>query len=165
MIRFKTGNLLSDTSEALVNTVNCVGVMGKGIALEFKKAYPMNFHDYRDACERGEITPGRMRVFETFELVNPRYIVNFPTKRHWRDPSRIGDINEGLSDLARIIDERRIQSIALPALGCGLGGLNWLDVRPLIENALDRYVDVAIFVYEPSTFEIADAGSGRQIAH
>ena len=92
MIRFTTGDILAEDAEALVNTVNCVGVMGRGIALQFKKAFPENFRVYAKACERGEVQPGRMFVFETGALTNPRYIVNFPTKRHWRGNSRIEDI-------------------------------------------------------------------------
>ena len=153
MIHFKTGDLLAEEAEALVNTVNCVGVMGKGIALDFKKTYPSNFRDYAAACKRGEIQPGHMHIFETNNLVNPHYIVNFPTKRHWRDPSRIMDIDSGLSDLARVIADCKIESIALPALGCGLGGLNWLDVKPLIENVLGDLEAVDIVVFEPTMAE------------
>ena len=153
MIHFKTGDLLTEEAEALVNTVNCVGVMGKGIALDFKKTYPSNFRDYAAACKRGEIKPGHMHIFETNNLVHPRYIVNFPTKRHWRDPSRIKDIASGLSDLARVIGDWQIESIALPALGCGLGGLNWLDVKPLIENVLGDFDAVDIVVFEPTRAE------------
>ena len=93
MIRFTTGDILAEDAEALVNTVNCVGVMGRGIALQFKKAFPENFRVYADACARGAVQPGHMFVFETRQLTNPRYIINFPTKRHWRGNSRIEDIN------------------------------------------------------------------------
>ena len=149
MIRFTTGDILAEDAEALVNTVNCVGVMGRGIALQFKKAFPENFRVYAEACERGEVQPGRMFVFETRQLTNPRYIVNFPTKRHWRGNSRIEDIDAGLKDLATVIRKRDIRSIAVPPLGAGLGGLEWSDVRPRIENALHGFNDLDVVVFEP----------------
>ncbi|MDE0261545.1 MAG: macro domain-containing protein [Bryobacterales bacterium] len=150
MIRSKTGDILAEESEALVNTVNCVGVMGRGIALQFKKAFPENFRDYAAACERGEVQLGRMFVFETGRLSNPRYIINFPTKQHWRGSSRIEDIQAGLKDLTAVIRERRIRSIALPPLGSGLGGLEWGDVRPRIEEALRDLNDLDVVVFEPT---------------
>ena len=149
MIRFTTGDILAEDAEALVNTVNCVGVMGRGIALQFKKAFPENFRVYAKACERGEVQPGRMFVFETGALTNPRYIVNFPTKRHWRGNSRIEDIQAGLKDLVTVIRERDIRSIAVPPLGAGLGGLEWSDVRPRIEKALHGVDDLQVVVFEP----------------
>ena len=149
MIRSKTGDILAEESEALVNTVNCVGVMGRGIALQFKKAFPENFRVYAAACERGEVQLGRMFVFETGRLSNPRYIINFPTKQHWRGNSRIEDIQAGLKDLTTVIRERRIHSIALPPLGSGLGGLDWGDVRPCIEEALRDLNDLDVVVFEP----------------
>ena len=149
MIRFKTGDILAEDAEALVNTVNCVGVMGRGIALQFKKAFPENFRVYAKACERGEVQPGHMFVFETGALTNPRYIVNFPTKRHWRGNSRIEDIDAGLKDLVTVIRERDIRSIAVPPLGAGLGGLEWNDVRPRIEKALHGFNDLDVVVFEP----------------
>ena len=149
MIDFKTGDLLAEDAEALVNTVNCVGIMGRGIALQFKKAFPENFQAYAEACKRGEVQPGRMFVFETGALTNPRCIVNFPTKRHWRGNSRIADIDAGLKDLARVIRERGIRSIAVPSLGSGLGGLDWTDVRPRIEKALRGLDDLEVVVFEP----------------
>ena len=149
MIRFKTGDILAEDAEALVNAVNCVGIMGRGIALQFKKAFPENFRVYAEACERGEVRPGRMFVFETRQFTNPRYIVNFPTKRHWRGNSRIEDIQAGLKDLATVIRERNIRSIAVPPLGSGLGGLEWSDVRPRIEKALRGFNELDIAVFEP----------------
>ena len=149
MIRFKSGDILAEDAEALVNTVNCVGVMGRGIALQFKKAFPENFRDYAAACQRGEVQPGRMFVFETGALTNPRYIINFPTKRHWRGNSRIEDIQAGLKDLVTVIRERDIRSIAVPPLGAGLGGLEWSDVRPRIEKALRGFSDLDVIVFEP----------------
>ena len=150
MIQFKGGDILKDQSEALVNTVNCVGVMGRGIALQFKNAHPENFKAYAAAAKRGEVRPGEMFVFETGRLTPPRYIINFPTKRHWRGKSRIEDIDSGLRALVDVIQRLRIRSIALPPLGSGLGGLDWAGaVRPRIEAALRPLVDVSIVVYEP----------------
>ena len=149
MMRFTTGDILAQDVEALVNTVNCVGVMGRGIALQFKKAFPENFRAYAEACERGEVQPGHMFVFETRELTNPRFIINFPTKRHWRGDSRIEDIEAGLKDLATVIRKRGIRSIAVPPLGSGLGGLEWSNVRQRIETALRGFNDLEVVVFEP----------------
>src|SRR5712671_4863614 len=149
MIEYRTGDILQADAEALVNTVNCVGIMGRGIALQFKSAYPENFKAYEVACGRGEVQPGRMFVFETRQLTNPKYIINFPTKRHWRGKSRMEDIEAGLKALADEIRKRRIRSIALPPLGSGLGGLDWRDVRPRIEAALRGLEDVKVIVFEP----------------
>ena len=135
MIEHTQGNLLSADAEALVNTVNCVGYMGKGIALQFKQAFPGNFKAYQRACKAEEVQPGRMFVFETGGLVNPRYIINFPTKRHWRGNSRMADIESGLEDLVAAVRRLGIRSIAIPPLGSGLGGLDWQQVRPRIEAA------------------------------
>jgi len=150
MIRFCTGDILAADAEALVNTVNCVGVMGRGIALQFKNEFPANFEAYASACSRDEVQPGRMFVFETRRLTNPKYIVNFPTKRHWKGKSRIEDIEAGLSALASEIRKRQIRSIAIPPLGSGLGGLNWNEVRPRIIAALHDLEDVDVIVFEPN---------------
>lgn len=150
MIRFAQGDILEVDAEALVNSVNCVGVMGRGVALQFKHAYPANFKAYAAACRRGEVQPGRMFVFATGGLANPRYIINFPTKRHWRGKSRMEDIAAGLEALVDEITSRGIRSVALPPLGSGLGGLAWQDVRPLIVDALACLPDVDITVFEPS---------------
>jgi len=149
MIELTSGDILKDEAEAIVNTVNCVGVMGRGIALQFKNAWPENFKAYAAACARKEVQPGRMCIFETGQLTTPRYIVNFPTKRHWRGNSRIEDIELGLAALASDIKTRGIRSIAIPPLGSGLGGLNWEDVRPLIERHLAPLADVTVRIYEP----------------
>lgn len=149
MIEFRTGDILQAEAEALVNTVNCVGFMGRGIALAFKEAYPENFKAYESACKHGEVVPGKLLVFETGQLTNPRYIINFPTKRHWRGKSRIEDIDAGLDALVELIRDKHIRSIAIPPLGCGLGGLNWKDVKPRIERAISRLEDVNARVYEP----------------
>ncbi|MCB0033461.1 MAG: macro domain-containing protein [Anaerolineales bacterium] len=149
MIQLKTGNLLEATTEALVNTVNCVGVMGKGIALQFKQAFPENFKLYKTACRANEVQSGKMFITETGQLHNPRYIINFPTKRHWRSRSRLEDIESGLVALVEEIKERNIQSIAIPPLGCGNGGLDWHIVRPLIEEALSVLPNIEVWLYEP----------------
>ena len=149
MIEYKTGDILAEDAEALVNPVKCVGVMGRGLALQFKKAWPENFKAHAAACRLGEVRPGRMFVFETGLHGNPRYIVNFPTKRHWREKSRIEDIEAGLVGLAAEIRARRIRSIAVPALGAGLGGLAWNEVRGRIEKALRQLSEVKIVVFEP----------------
>jgi O-acetyl-ADP-ribose deacetylase (regulator of RNase III) len=149
MIKYKTGDILAEDAEALVNTVNCVGIMGRGIALQFKNAFPENFRAYERACRRGEVQPGRMFVFETHALTNPRFIINFPTKRHWRGKSRLEDIDSGLAALVEEIRTRGIRSIAIPPLGSGLGGLNWPQVRRRIEAALRGLDDLKIVVYEP----------------
>ncbi len=150
MIKFKTGNILTEDAEAIVNTVNCVGVMGRGIALQFKKAYPENFKAYAAACKLDEVKPGCMFVHDLGGLTNPRYIINFPTKRHWRGKSRIEDIESGLQALVDEIRKRKISSIAIPPLGSGLGGLDWADVRNRIESALASMGDVQIIVLEPN---------------
>jgi len=131
------GNLLEANVDALVNTVNTVGIMGKGIALQFKKAFPANFNTYEKACKSGDVVLGSMFVFDNGQLVAPRWIVNFPTKGHWRSKSRMADIEDGLEDLATVIANRGITSIALPPLGCGNGGLDWADVEPLIRRKLE----------------------------
>jgi O-acetyl-ADP-ribose deacetylase (regulator of RNase III) len=149
MIREERGNLLTAEVDALVNTVNTVGVMGKGVALQFKQAFPDNYRAYERACKRGEVALGRMFVFDTGQLTGPRYIVNFPTKQHWRSRSRLSDIEKGLEDLRAIISERSIKSIAVPALGCGNGGLDWRDVYPKIIDELGDLDDVDVVVYPP----------------
>ena len=160
MIEFKTGDILTENAEALVNTVNCVGSMGRGIALQFKNSFPDNFKSYVAACKRKDVQPGRMFVFETGQLANPRYIINFPTKRHWRGKSRMEDIDAGLVALAEEIRSYNIQSIAIPPLGSGLGGLDWFDVRPRVENMLDQFSDLMAVVFEPSD-SLADTRANR----
>ncbi len=150
MITFRQGNLLEAPVEALVNTVNTVGVMGKGIALMFKEAFPANFRAYDAACKRKEVRVGRMFVTETEALQGPRWLINFPSKQHWRNPSKLEWIEAGLEDLRRIIQENHIPSIALPPVGCGNGGLDWAVVRPLIESALGSLDSVEIQVFEPT---------------
>jgi len=149
MLKYVTGDILATDAEALVNTVNCVGVMGRGIALQFKKAFPDNFKAYAAACKREEVLPGHMFITDTGQLTNPRYIVNFPTKRHWRGKSRMEDIDSGLAALVDEIRDRNIRSIAIPPLGSGLGGLEWKEVRVRIEEALRSFSNVEIHVFEP----------------
>ena len=143
-----TGNLLEADVDALVNTVNTKGVMGKGVALQFKRAFPENYKAYRAASAAGQVTLGRMFVVDTGRLERPRYLINFPTKDHWRSRSRLADIEAGLQDLRRVLTELDIESVALPPLGCGLGGLRWSDVRPRIEHALAE-LPVRTLVFEP----------------
>ncbi len=149
MLKTVRGNLLDSDVEALVNTVNTVGIMGKGIALQFKRSFPENFAAYERACKSGLLQPGRVFTFVTDTLHNPRYIINFPTKRHWRGRSRIEDIRSGLLALVEEIRRRGIRSIALPPLGCGNGGLDWAEVFPLIQGALAQLPDVEALVFEP----------------
>jgi O-acetyl-ADP-ribose deacetylase (regulator of RNase III) len=150
MVELRRGDILQADAEALVNTVNCAGYMGRGIALQFRNAYPKNFKFYAAACARKEVQHGRIFVFETGRLGNPRYILNFPTKRHWRGKSRMEDIESGLAALVGEIRRRGIRSVAIPPLGCGLGGLRWAEVRPRIEKATFELPDVQVFLYEPS---------------
>ncbi len=156
MIEFKQGNLLEEKAEALVNTVNCVGVMGKGIALQFKRAYPENFRQYQKACKAGEVRPGSMFTVTTGSIFNSRYIINFPTKRHWKGKSKLEDIKAGLTSLVAEVQRLNITSIAIPPLGCGNGGLNWTDVRPLIESTFVALPDVRVIIFEPSRAPAAE---------
>ena len=149
VIEYKTGDLLAEKADALVNAVNCVGTMGAGIALQFRKAWPENFRAYTVACRNGQLQPGQMFTFETCQLAPPRYIINFPTKRHWRSSSRLEDINAGLGALVVEIRRLGLDSIAVPPLGAGLGGLPWNAVRVRIERALGRLPDLRVAVFEP----------------
>ncbi len=149
MIEYTTGDILKEEADALVNTVNCVGVMGRGIALQFKNHFPENFKAYKAACDREEVQPGRMFIVKNQELFGPRYIINFPTKRHWKGKSRMEDIEAGLETLAKEIMDLEIRTVAIPPLGSGLGGLNWEDVRSKIGDYLGDLSDVRISVYEP----------------
>ena len=149
MITFTQGNLLEARAEALVNTVNTVGVMGKGIALMFKERFADNFRRYAAACKAKEVCTGKMFVTEVRELDGPRWIVNFPTKQHWRGDSKMEWITEGLQDLRRFLIDNKVKSIAIPPLGAGNGGLDWAEVRPHIEEALAG-LDTDIIVFEPT---------------
>jgi O-acetyl-ADP-ribose deacetylase (regulator of RNase III) len=149
MIHLTYGDILRHEADALVNTVNCMGVMGRGIALQFRRTFEDNYEAYRKAAKAKEVRPGHMFVFERSSLQQPRWIINFPTKRHWKGKSRIEDIESGLVDLVRVIREKDIRSIAVPPLGCGLGGLDWADVRPMIEKALSSVPEVDAYLFEP----------------
>jgi O-acetyl-ADP-ribose deacetylase (regulator of RNase III)/uncharacterized protein YwgA len=149
MIEIKEGDILKANAEALVNTVNCVGVMGRGIALQFKKKFPQNFNAYKTLCNKNEMKPGRVFVFDLERIYYPRYIINFPTKKHWKANSRLEYIEAGLESLVKEIRNRRISSIAVPPLGCGLGGLDWNVVRPIIEKAFSQLPEVQVLLFEP----------------
>ncbi|MBI4740262.1 MAG: macro domain-containing protein [Betaproteobacteria bacterium] len=149
MIKFTSGNLLEADAEALVNTVNAVGVMGKGIALMFKERFADNFERYAAACKAKEVRVGKMFVTEPGELGGPQWIVNFPTKQHWKAPSQMPWIVEGLQDLRRFLVENRVKSVALPPLGAGNGGLEWEAVRGQIERELADLAGVEVLVFEP----------------
>lgn len=151
-IEYKTGDMFDEPTEAIVNTVNCVGVMGKGVALEFKRRWPDNFCAYKRLCDTGDLRPGKMFVFDNHNLISDghhRYLINFPTKQHWRARSKREFIEEGLDDLIRNIKELGIKSITLPPLGCGNGGLDWAVVRPLIEDKLASLQDVHFVIFAP----------------
>jgi O-acetyl-ADP-ribose deacetylase (regulator of RNase III) len=150
MVTFTRGNILDANVEALVNPVNCVGVMGKGLALQFKNAYPDAFVEYLRACRDGQLEPGRVQVVDIGRPTGPCFIVHFPTKRHWRERARLVDVATGLDALVAEVERRNIRSIAMPALGCGLGGLAWADVRPLIERAFAKVPRVRALVFEPA---------------
>jgi O-acetyl-ADP-ribose deacetylase (regulator of RNase III) len=149
-----TGDLLDQRVDAIVNTVNTVGVMGKGIALQFKRKWPANTKAYEAACERGEVATGKMFIFDNGGLTEPKFIINFPTKRHWRSPSRIDDIDAGLEDLVAQVKRLQIKSIAIPPLGCGNGGLDWVQVRPRIEAAFRDVPDVDVRLFAPAMDDI-----------
>lgn len=149
-LEFTRGNLLEANVEALVNPVNTVGVMGKGLALQFKQAYPDVYTVYRQACDAGELEPGRVHVVPVDRADGPRLIIHFPTKRHWRSKSKLREIEAGLDDLARVLQEQRIASVAVPPLGCGYGGLDWVEVRPRIESALGELAGIRVLVFAPA---------------
>jgi O-acetyl-ADP-ribose deacetylase (regulator of RNase III) len=148
MTRFVQGDLLRAPVEALVNAVNTVGVMGKGLALAFKQRFPDSFHSYAVACKDGEVSVGRMFVTRNLELVGPRLIIHFPTKQDWRQPSKIEWIESGLADLRNVVVANGIRSIAIPRLGCGLGGLPWEQVRPLMLAEFEALPEIDWVVYE-----------------
>lgn len=150
MITYTQGNLLEADAEALVNTVNTVGVMGKGIALMFKERFPKNMAEYAKACKANQVTTGKMFVTKTDELIGPQWIVNFPTKQHWRAKSKMEWVQSGLADLRRFIEKNKIHSIAVPPLGAGQGGLAWPEVKAEIEKALADIETTQILVYEPT---------------
>ncbi|MCW2952766.1 MAG: Appr-p processing protein [Conexibacter sp.] len=150
MVEITRGNLLDADVEALVNTVNTVGVMGKGIALQFRKAFPRVYDAYKSACDAGMVKPGQMLVAQTGRISGPRLVINFPTKRHWRGKSRLEDIDAGLRDLVRVLEEWDVRSVAVPPLGCGNGGLDWNLIRPRIEQALRDLERTHVLLFEPA---------------
>lgn len=150
MSELVSGNLFDAKVEALVNPVNTAGVMGKGLALQFKQAFPANYEAYAEACKRGEVVVGKMFVFERGGAGRPRYIINFPTKQHWRSDSKLEYIEQGLDDLLRVIADRKIQSIAIPPLGAGLGRLEWATVRELILRKLAALDAVQVLLFAPA---------------
>ena len=149
VISWHNGDIFACDAEAVVNPVNCVGVMGRGLAAAFKSRYPLNFQHYAAACRRGDVAPGRLFVFPTQQMLPPLHIINFPTKRHWRDASRLDDIEAGLRALVPVIDDLGIRSVAIPALGAGLGGLAWNDVSALIIDTLSGLPDTKVLVFHP----------------
>ena len=148
MIEYKNGDILIEDVEAIVNTVNCVGIMGRGLALQFKNKFPQNLKEYQLACTNKEVQLGKMFVHQTGQLINPKYIINFPTKGHWKQNSKIEDISNGLDDLITIIEKYSIKSIAIPPLGSGLGGLDWKMVKKLIEEKL-KNINCTVILFEP----------------
>ena len=151
MIKTVQGDLLKANAESLVNTVNCVGIMGRGIAAQFKKAFPQNYKAYKKVCDSKELHTGKMFVFKLSDdfYSSQKFVINFPTKRHWKGKSRIEDIEIGLKALVNDITELGLSSIAIPPLGCGLGGLNWNQVRDMIEVAFSEIPEVEVLLYEP----------------
>jgi len=150
MIKYTQGNLLDANAEALVNTVNTVGVMGKGIALMFKERFGKNMQAYAKACKAKQVQTGKMFITRTNELMGPKWVINFPTKQHWRSPSKLEWIEDGLQDLRSFVINNHVKSIAIPPLGAGNGGLDWPVVREQIEMALADLTDVEVLVYEPT---------------
>jgi O-acetyl-ADP-ribose deacetylase (regulator of RNase III) len=150
MIEYRQGDLRESGAVALVNTVNEVGVLRKGVALLLRDAFPANTEAYERAVRVGEVRVGRMFVTENPTPAGPRWIINFPTKKHWRNPSKLEWIREGLRDLVRVVTEKRIPSVAVPPLGCGSGGLEWAVVKREIEGELSGLDDVHIIVFEPA---------------
>lgn len=150
MIRYVTGDLLSANTEALVNTVNTVGVMGKGIALQFKENFPSNYHEYIKACKNKELVIGKLLVVKDRNINREHIIINFPTKKDWKYKSKIEYIDKGLQELAKTIQQMDIKSIAIPPLGCGNGGLDWEDIEPLMEKYLSPLQNVDILIFKPN---------------
>ncbi len=149
MLEYLRGDIFSSKAEALVNPVNCVGVMGKGLALAFKQRFPSNYQYYRKTCNDGGLKLGQVLTYVRTSPDLPKYLINFPTKGHFRSSSRLQDIESGLVALAAEVSGRQIGSLAVPALGCGLGGLDWAQVRPQIEAYLAPLSDCQIWVFEP----------------
>jgi O-acetyl-ADP-ribose deacetylase (regulator of RNase III) len=156
-MQLKIGNILEADTQALINTVNTKGVMGRGIALQFKKAFPDVYKIYKADCDNNRVHVGRMHIVKRSEADRYQFIINFPTKDDWRKPSKIEYIKEGLTSLIKVIQQYKIQSVAIPALGCGQGGLNWDDVLPLIRIAFENMPQVRVVVYPPQDAPISSA--------
>lgn len=150
MIKYTKGNILESEAKALVNTVNTVGVMGKGIALQFKKAFTHNNKKYVQACKNQELEPGRLlSVWDENFTLGKKLIINFPTKKHWRHRSKYEYVEKGLKALRELLQEKQVNSVAIPPLGCGHGGLQWSKIKQLMEDYLgDLTLDVLI--YQPN---------------
>ncbi|MCB0367653.1 MAG: macro domain-containing protein [Bdellovibrionaceae bacterium] len=155
MVTYVKGDIFKSPAQVLTNPVNCVGVMGKGLAFAFKNQFPGLFKDYKTRCDNNQVLPGQPYLWES----ETHQILNFPTKRHWRDKSVLQDIDEGLKFLAENYEQMGIQSLALPALGCGLGGLQWSEVQPLVEQYLGSIPDLDVYVYAPEKSLPEDKGS------
>lgn len=156
-LEFKKGNLFESHDEAIVNTVNCVGVMGKGIALQYKNLFPENYTEYKKQCSQKNIVPGKMFVYEyktedLFTEHKPQFIINFPTKDHWRAKSKIEYVEQGLDDFINVITQKNIRSISMPAIGCGNGGLEWSNVKKIIVRKLSELDEITVNVYEPKDY-------------
>ena len=149
MITYKTGDIFKEKTEAIVNPVNCVGVAGAGLALAFRKKYPSWYDEYRHICKEGLMKPGQVLVFRTTSGPQPRTIISVPTKRHYRDKSKLDDIEIGVKGISMCLDEYNIHSVSVPALGCGLGGLDWSVVRPIMENKFREHEYKHIVIFEP----------------
>ena len=148
-IKYRRANIFHIEAEALVNPVNCQGVMGRGLAAQFKRQYPAMFRDYARACGQGQLTTGQVHTFPVPGTGYPRYIINLPTKDHWRDPSRLAYIETGLQALQLELTRLTIRTVAIPPLGCGLGGLDWKHVQPLIHGAMEPLNDLTAIILVP----------------
>ena len=149
-MNYKKGNILESNTEVIINPVNTVGVMGKGLALQFKQKFPANYKIYKEACKNKTIDIGKSLLVDESNLERKKFIINFPTKKHWNNPSKIEYIEEGLKDLVRIIENNNFESMAIPALGCGLGGLEWENVKLLFEKYLRNLEGIEIVIFEPN---------------
>ena len=152
-IEYKNGDMFDEPTEAIVNTVNCVGVMGKGVALEFKRRWPENFKAYKRVCVDKKLSPGEMFIFDNNGFLDSekhRFLINFPTKQHWRSRSKIEYVKDGLADFIEQVRRLGIKSVAVPPLGCGNGGLEWSEVRPLIEEAVTALPKVRFVIFGPA---------------
>lgn len=149
-MNYTKGNILESNAEVIVNPVNIVGVMGKGLALQFKQKFPHNYKIYKEACKNKTIDIGKSLLVDESTLEQKKFILNFPTKKHWSNPSKIEYIEEGLKDLVKIIQNNNFESMAIPALGCGLGGLEWENVKLLLEKYLGNLEGIEIVIFEPN---------------